>query len=134
MTIKFDTTTRNTIVDAIVSRIGNAGILRIYASPRPANVGTPISTQTVLAELTLASPAAPSASGGVAAFNPIAQDPTTNNDGIASFFRIFQSDGATAVIDGDVAVSGADLNLNTISIISGGPLQITALTITAPGA
>jgi hypothetical protein len=34
------------------------------------------------------------------------------------------------VCDGDVAVSGSDLNLTTTSIVSGQPVQVTSLTIT----
>ena len=134
MSLKFDTTTRNAIVDSVVDRLGNAGLLRIYSGTRPTNVGTAIISQTLLAELTLGSPAAPAASGGVATFNAIAQDSAADATGTAAFFRIFQSDGTTAVIDGDVGTTGSDLNLNTTSIVVGGPIQITSMTLTAPGA
>jgi hypothetical protein len=132
--LKFDTPTRNAIVDAVVSRIGNAGRLRIYAGTRPATVGTAITDQTLLAELTLGSPAAPAAVDGVATFSAIAQDPAADATGTATFFRIFQPNGTTAVIDGDAGTAGSDLNLNTTSIVVGGPIQITSMTLTAPGA
>jgi hypothetical protein len=70
----------------------------------------------------------------VATFNAIAQDSAADATGTAAFFRIFQSDGTTAVIDGDVGTTGSDLNLNTTSIVAGGPIQITSMTLTAPGA
>lgn len=134
MPLKFDNTTRNAIVDAVVTNIGNSGRLRIYSGARPATVGTAITSQTLLAELALGSPAAPPAVNGVATFNAIAQDPSADATGTATFFRIFQSNGTTAVIDGDVGTSGSDLNMNTTSIVAGGPIQITSLTLTAPGA
>jgi hypothetical protein len=68
----------------------------------------------------------------------ITQDSSADATGTAAFFRIFSTnDGSTplnAVIDGDCGTSGSDLNLNTLSIVSGGPIQITSFTITAPGA
>lgn len=134
MALQLSVASRNALLDTISTSVGSGGILRIYSGARPANVGTAIGAQVVLAELTLGSPLAPSASGGVLTLNAITQDSSANATGTASFFRIFQSNGTTAVIDGDVAVSASDLNLNTVSIVSGGPVQITSFTITAPGA
>jgi hypothetical protein len=34
------------------------------------------------------------------------------------------------VCDGDCGTSGSDLNLTTLSIVSGQPVQVTSLTIT----
>jgi hypothetical protein len=42
--------------------------------------------------------------------------------------------GNTAVIDGNVGTSGSDLNLNTTSIVTGGPVAISSFTITAGNA
>jgi hypothetical protein len=43
-----------------------------------------------------------------------------------------KADGTTVVCDGDVSTSGASLNLNTTAIVSGGPVNITSFSITAP--
>jgi hypothetical protein len=69
-------------------------------------------------------------------FNAITQDSSANATGTASFFRIFQSNGTTAELDGDVFDSaGANrLQLNTVSLVAGGPVQVTSFSITAPGA
>lgn len=133
MALQLSTAARNALLDTITSSVGSAGILRIYSGTRPANVAASI-TGTVLAELTLGSPMAAAASGGVLTLNAITQDSSANATGTATHFRIFQSNGTTAVVDGDVGTSGSDLNLNTTSIVSGGPVQITSFTITAPGA
>lgn len=134
MALKFTVASRNALLDSITASVGSAGLLRIYTGARPATPATALSGNTLLAELTLGSPLAPAASGGVLTLNAITQDSAADATGTATFFRIFQSNGTTAVIDGDVATSGSDLNLNTTSIVTGGPVQITSFTITAPGA
>lgn len=133
MALQYSTSLRNSRADATATAIGSAGVLRLYTSPRPANVGTAITTQTLLAELTCGSPFAPAASGGVLTANSITQDSSANNTGTAAWFRLFTS-GGTAVVDGDVGVTGSDLNLNTTSIVSGGPVQVTSAVFTEGGA
>ena len=133
MALQLSTTLRNARADAIATAVGNAGVLRIYSGTRPANVATAIGAQVLLAELTCGSPLAPAASGGVLTLNTLTQDSSANNTGTASWFRIFTS-GGTAVIDGDAGTSGSDLNLNTVSIVAGGPVQVTSATITEGGA
>ena len=134
MSLKFSTAARNALLDALVAELGNGALIRIYAGSRPANVGTAISGQSLLGTLTMGSPAGPAASGGQVAMNAITQDSEADATGTASFFRIFKSDGVTPVTDGDVGTSGADMNLNTTSIVAGGPIQISSFTLTAPGA
>lgn len=134
MALKFTVASRNALLDSISTSVGSAGLLRIYTGTRPATPATALSANTLLAELTLGSPLAAAASGGVLTLNAITQDSAADATGTATFFRIFQSNGTTAVIDGDVATSASDLNLNTVSIVTGGPVQITSFTITAPGA
>lgn len=133
MALKKSTTLRNAQLDAITTAVGNAGLLRIYSGSRPANVAAAISG-TLLAELTCGSPFAGSASsGGLTVTNPT-QDSSADNTGTASHFRQWKSDGTTAVFDGDCGTSGSDMNLNTTSIVSGGPVQVTSYAFTAGGA
>jgi hypothetical protein len=136
MTLKASAASRNAMLDAIIARIPG-GILRIYSGTRPADVATAVTGgNVVLAELTLGTPAAGAAVGGSVSFNAITQDSSANATGTASFFRIFQSNGTTAELDGDVFDSaGANrLQLNTVSLVAGGPVQVTSFSITAPGA
>lgn len=130
MTAALSTTTRNATLDAITTTIGSAGLLRIYDGTRPASGGT---ATTLLAQLTLATPPAPGASSGLLTFSAITQDSSADNTGTATWFRITTS-GGTFVLDGDVSTSGAELNLTTTSIVAGGPVSVTSLTITAPNA
>lgn len=129
MATKYSTTLINARLDAITTAVGNGGILRIYSGSRPANVAAAI-TGTVLAELTCGTPFAPAASSGVLTPNSVTQDSSANNTGTATHFRLFQSNGTTAVMDGDVSTSASDLNLTTTSIVSGQPVSITSWTIT----
>jgi stage V sporulation protein SpoVS len=134
MALKYSTTLRNAQLDAITTAVGTSGILRIYSGSRPANVAAAISG-TLLAECVCnASAFAAAASGGVLTANAISNDSSANNSGTASHYRLFRSDGTTAVIDGDVSTSGADLNLDNTSINSGQVVSITSFTITAGNA
>ena len=130
MAIKYDTTTRNAMLDALNTRIGASGRLRIYNGTRPANVGTAITSQTMLAELTCNATAfAAAASGGVLTANAISNG-TAAAPGTASWCRVFQSNGTTAIADADVATAGSDLNLNNTSIATGQTVSVTSFTIT----
>ena len=134
MALKYSTTLRNAQLDAITTAVGTSGILRIYSGSRPANVAAAI-TGTLLAELVCnASAFAAAASGGVLTANAIANDSSANASGTATHYRLWKSDGTTAVIDGDVSTSGADLNLDNTSINSGQVVSITSFTITAGNA
>ena len=131
MALKYSTTLRNAQLDAITTAVGTSGILRIYSGTRPANVAAAI-TGTLLAELVCnASAFAAAASGGVLTANAISNDSSANGSGTASHYRLWKSDGTTAVIDGDVSTSGADLNLDNTSITTGQVVSVTSFTITA---
>jgi hypothetical protein len=72
---------------------------------------------------------APAASGGVLTANAITSG-TAAATGTASWFRLFQSNGTTAIMDGDVSTSGADLNLNNTSIATSQTVSVTSFTVT----
>ena len=130
MAIKYDTTTRNDMLDELTARVGTSGLLRIYNGTRPANVGTAITSQTLLVALTTnASAFAAAASGGILTASAISNG-TAVATGTASWFRLFQSNGTTAIMDGDVSTSGADLNLNNTSIATGQTVSVTSFTVT----
>lgn len=130
MALSFVTALRNSRADAITTRAGNAALLRIYSGTRPADANTALAGNTLLAELTCATPFASGAASGVLTFGTITQDSSANATGTATFFRLVQSDGTTVVMDGSVGTSGSDLNLVTTSITSGQPVQISSAVIT----
>jgi len=130
MALAFSTAARNARLDAITTAIGSNGLVRIYDGTRPATGGA---ATTLLAELPLSATAAAAASGGVLTLNAITADSSADATGTATWFRVTTS-GGTAVIDGDVGTSGADLNLNTTSIVIAGSVSISSFTITEANA
>ena len=127
MAFGFATGLRNAMADAITTYAGGSALLRIYDGSRPATGGT---ATTLLAELTCNATFAPAASGGVLTLNAIAQDSSANATGTATWARIVKSDGTTHVMDMSVATSGSDLNMNTTSLVAGGPVAVTSGSLT----
>lgn len=116
MTIGLATTLRNARADQIKTALdagGAAGFFRVYDGTRPATGGT---ATTLLAELTMGYPSAAAASGGVLTFNAITADTSANATGTATWGRLVTSAGVF-VEDFSVGTSGADFNLNTVSIV-----------------
>jgi len=132
MTAQYSVAARNARADAITTAVGNAGLLRIYMGAPPADCAA-AATGTLLSQHTMGSPLAPAASGGTSAFTPPA-NVNASATGTASHFRIYKADGTTCVAQGTVGASGADINLNTTSIVSGGPVVINSLGIVEGGA
>lgn len=122
---------RNSRMDAITTRAGNGALLCIYSGAQPADADTAIGAQVKLAQLVCGTPFAGAAVDGVLTANAIANDASADNNGDAGFFRLFKSDATTVVMDGTVGTSNADAIINTITIVSGGPVACSALVITA---
>ena len=133
MALSYSTAIRNAQLDQITTAVGTTAKLRIYSGTRPANVAASI-TGTLLAELTCNATFAPNASGGVLTLNAITSDASADATGTATHFRLWNSAASTAMIDGDVGTSGSDLNLNSVSLTSGGSVAVTSFTITAGNA
>lgn len=130
MTISLSTATRNAKLDAITTIIGSSGLLRIYDGTPPASANAALSSNTLLAELALSSTFAAGASSGALTASSITQDSSANATGTASFFRIYKSDGTTCIMQGTVNTSGGDLNLNTLSLVSGAAVSVTSFVLT----
>lgn len=134
MALGYSAVVRKARLDAITTAAGASALLRIYDGTRPATGGT---ATTLLAELTCNATFAPAASGSVDAspvtltLNSITQDSSANAGGTATWFRIVKSDGTTFVLDGSVGTSGADLNLTTTTIVSGQPVSVSSVVLTA---
>ena len=129
MTVSFSTAVRNAKLDAITTAIGASGVMRIYDGTPPASANAALSGNNMLVSLALSATAAPGASGGVQTYSAIT---TTNASatGTATFYRILKSDLSTVIEQGTVGVGSGDCQLNTTSIVSGGPVAITSKTFT----
>jgi hypothetical protein len=80
--------------------------------------------------------AADAAPGAIATAATITGDSSADATGTAGYCRASSTtDGATPLddhIDGEAGASGADFNFNTVSIVSGASVDITAFTVSLP--
>jgi hypothetical protein len=109
--------------------LANGGFLDIYDGAQPANADTAVGAQVKLAHLPLSATAFGAAAAGVATANVIAAA-TALATSTATWFRVYKSDGVSAVFDGSVGTAGANLNLSTVAVVSGGTVTVTSLTYT----
>lgn len=122
----------STQANALVGGYTNGSIIHIYQGTQPATPETAITTQTLLASITLPSPAFTQALGVMTA-NAITSV-TIGVSGTAQFFRWTKSDNTTPIADGSIGTSGADMNLNSTALSSGATLAISSMTYTIPSA
>lgn len=109
----------------------DTGTIKLYTANRPASADTAISTQTLLATITMPSPAG-TASDGIITFNAAGITPAMIvADGTAAWARC--ADSSSGVIeDMDVGLqgSGAALILDNLALVTGGLVSVVSLTIT----
>lgn len=131
MSLTYTTAVKNAKLDQITSQVGASARLKIYDATGgvPANAGVALGSQVLLADLPCSATFAAGSSGGVLTANAIT-NANAAATGTAAFFRLTTS-GGTAVAQGAVGTSGSDLNLNTTSLVSGGPVAVSSLTITS---
>lgn len=125
MTLAHETSVRNELADLVVDHCDDGtgvGKIRIYTA----------AFASLLVDVALNDPAFGTASAGVAA-GDVTPNPkgTAVATGTAAKFRLTDSDD-TVILDGDVATSGSDLNLSSLSISSGDAVQINTMSYTAP--
>lgn len=112
---------------ALATDIGSGAIIEIRSGSKPATPETAASG-TLLVSITISGSF--SSTGGVlTAADPAAAAPAAS--GTAGHFRLKKS-GGTAVLDGTVGTSGADLNLGSTTITTGVNVDLGIPTITVP--
>lgn len=121
---------KNAMLDTLTAAMGSGAKLKIYDNTGgvPANANAALGSQVLLGTLTFSATPFPAASTGTLTANAITQDSAADATGTAAFFRITTS-GDVTLAQGTVGTSGADLNLNTTSIVLGGPISVTSMTI-----
>jgi len=136
--LHLSTASQNTACDALVDSIDAgtaAGYFEIYANDgdgTPANANTAVTTQTLLVTITFGDPAAGASSSGTATANSISSVNATDT-GTAAWARFYDSDD-NVLWDADVGAtgSGAYIELETTSIVSGNPVTVSSMTFTMP--
>ena len=114
--------------DAAVNAVAvllNGGSIKIYSGSQPSENAS--LTGTLLGTVTFSATAFGSSSGGTATANSITGANAVAT-GTAGYCALCES-GGTVVGTGTVGTSGADLNLNTTSIVSGAPISVSSFTI-----
>jgi hypothetical protein len=109
----------------------NSGFIKIYSGAQPALNGAV--TGTLLATMTFSAtafPASVAAAGTVTATANAITSGTAGNTATAGYFALVKSDNTTVAATGSVGTSGADLNLNTLSIVSGNTVSCGSFLVT----
>jgi hypothetical protein len=127
MAFTLTTAMKNTLLDQITSAAGSTATVKIYSGSVPANADAS-NLGTLLVSLPCSNPFAPASSGGILTASAITQT-NASQSGTAAFYRLMASNGSTVLAQGLVNTTGAEMNLNTTAIVSGGPCVITSLTI-----
>lgn len=109
----------------------NSGFVAVYSGAQPAlDAGL---TGTQLAEATFSAtafPAATASAGTVTATANAITAGTIASTGTAGYFALLKSDNTTVVATGSIGTSGADLNVSSLSFVSGATFSVTSFTIT----
>jgi hypothetical protein len=114
----------------------NSGSLVIYSGTQPTNPDTALSGNTALATFTFSAAAcgsnSTSGSFKVCTLSFAASTVTASATGTATFARMLESDGTTVDGDWTVSTTGADINLNSTSITSGGNVTLSTMQLKMP--
>ena len=108
-----------------------AATIKLYTGTKPADPDTAITTQTLLGTLTCSDPAG-TVSGRTLTFGTVTMDSSADATGTATWARLADSAGV-AVIDIDITTTGGGGfgQMNTTSIVAGGPITAPSIVITA---
>lgn len=131
---KIATAARNAAANAIAALL-NSGTVAIRTGSPPTNVSD-ASSGTLLGTLAFGATAFGSASTGVCTANSITSDTTADDSGDAGHFRAYGSGAAdtAATFQGTAGNSGdtPDLVFDNKTIVAGGTIAISSMTLTMP--
>jgi hypothetical protein len=125
--LNYSNGTRNAQQQGLITYAGADAIMFIYSGAQPATANTAISGQTVLCQMAVNGAFGTDSNGTLTITTPITG--TATNSGVASFFRITKSNGATVVMDGSIGTTDADLILDTTTINNTQTVTISSGTI-----
>ncbi len=131
--MKISDLARNAAVNAVAALIDAGsppGHLYFRTGSAPTNT-TDGDSGTLLATLPLSSTSFGAAASGTATANAITSDTNAANSGTAGHWRIKNAAGVT-IAQGSCGTSGADINFDSTTIVAGGTVAITSLTLTQP--
>lgn len=131
MTLQFDTTVRNAMLDAIETQIGTLPHLKIRSGALPTNCGS-ADSGAVLADITLPSDWMAAASGGSKTMSGSWADASADGTGTAGHFRVYDS-GGTCRMQGNVTATGGGgfMEVDNTSFAAGQSFTVTSFQINA---
>lgn len=130
MSVQLATATRNAMLNAIETEIGNAPILKLRTGAPPANCAA-ADAGTVLCTITLPADWLTSASSGSMPKNGTWQGTASGGGGTVAHFRIYDSGGSNCRLQGSVGEGSGDLSVNDAVLVDGQIVTIATFTLTA---
>lgn len=130
--LKYSAALKTSQQTAIATAAGTSAVLTLYSGTQPASPDTAVSSQVALSTHTCAATFGTAASGvlTVGAIGNGTGTAGASTGTAATWYRLTTS-GGTALIDGSVGTSGADLNLTgSTSIATGQQVVISSWTLT----
>jgi hypothetical protein len=120
MAVVYPTAVKNARLNAVVTQIGTTGVLEIGTA----------GMASVLFSVTFDNPAG-AASGGVLTFSGFPKSTTAVASGTAAAARIRTTTGGTDIVTGlTVGTSASDVIVNTTTVATSDPVQVTSASIT----
>lgn len=135
MALQFSTTLRNNLCGVFPTTLGGSEKIKVFTGAAPANCAA-ADTGTELFEWDLASSGDwGSPSGGAISLAGLTLTITAIAGGTAGYFRMYDS-GAVCHMQGTVTATGGggDAQMNNTTVTNGQTINLTAFTLTAPGA
>lgn len=131
MAVNFSVAARNARLDALETELGASPKAAIFTGAKPASCAT-ADSGTELARMDLPADAMAAASSGAKSKSGTWEDLTGNAAGSAGYWRLYKNDGTTCVVQGTCGAtgSGADMELDNVSIAVGQKVTVTAFTLT----
>lgn len=132
MAVQLSVSARNGALDAFETAAGATAELTIWSGAQPADCAT-ANSGTELVTMTLPADWMAAASGGTKAKAGTWSGTAVGTE-TAGHFRIYDSTGTTCHLQGAVAISASDLNLDNTSIATGQTVTISTFVLTAGNA
>lgn len=137
LSTKISTAARSAAADAIAALVdggAGAGYIQVRSGAPPTHPAD-ANSGTLLATLPMSDPAFGAASSGVATADTITSDTNADASADAGHFRVFDSDD-NCIMQGTAGEAGDTPNLvfDEKTIVAGGTVAITSLTLTVPEA
>ena len=135
MALQYSVSVRNAKLDAVETATGASAMLRIRSGAPPATCAT-ADSGTVLATVNLPADWMNAASAGAKTLLGTWQDASADAAGTAGHFRIYDTAGTTAHIQGTVTATGGggDMTVDNVVFAAAQSFTVTTFTLTAGNA